>query len=198
MGERELQEALRGKAQARIREIWQAAEEAVAARRAEIRAEQAVLRERAEQESAATAVVIRRNVLAAAALEAQQQCLVTEQRLCERLHALAVRRLPTLIDGARSRVWQALAAELPAAKWQRIRVHPADLPAARQRFPTAEVLADATLGGGVVAEAGDGRIVIDNSLAGRLERAWPELLVPLFAAINEEVERDAAGVATAD
>lgn len=198
MGERELQEALRGKARERIRRIWRAAEEAVAARRAEIGAEQAILRERAEQEQAATAVVTRRNVLAAAALAAQQQCLVTEQRLRERLHALAGRRLPTLIDGARARVWQALAAELPAAEWQRIRVHPADLAVARQRFPTAEVLADAALGGGLVAEAGDGRIVVDNSLAGRLERAWPELLVPLFAAISEEVERDAAGAAAAD
>lgn len=198
MGERELREALRGKAQERIRQIWQAAETAVATRRAAIGAEQAALRGAAEQQAAAAEELTRRNVLAAAELRARQRCLDAEQQVNARLRALADRLLADLVRNDRARLWQALAAALPAAQWQRIRVHPEDLPTAKAAFPSAEVTADPALAGGLVAETADGRIVVDNSLNGRLDRLWPELLAPLFAVINREVDRDAAGSATTD
>lgn len=198
MGEHELREALRGKAQARIRQLWQASEAAVAGRRVELEAEQATLRAEAERQHAAAAAVTRRNLLAGAELKAQQHCLETEEWLQQRLYALATNLLAELGRSERQQLWPALVEELPAAEWQRIRVHPDDLPAARERFPTVEVVADPALAGGLVAETGDGRIVVDNSLNGRLTRAWPELLAPLFAAIHKEVDRDAAGPAATD
>jgi vacuolar-type H+-ATPase subunit E/Vma4 len=198
MGEHELQEALRGKARETIRELWQAAEAAVAERRAEIDARQAALRDTAERQLAAAAAVVLREVLATAERAVRQRQLVAEQALRERLHAAAMRVLPELGAGDRRRLWRTLAAELPPIAWQRIRVHPDDLSVARQFFPTVEVIAEPALGGGLVAETADGRIVIDNALTGRLARAWPDLLAPLFAAINEEVDRDAAGSAATD
>lgn len=198
MGEHELQEALRGKARETIRELWQAAEAAVAEQRTEIAARQAALRDTAKRQLAAAAAIVRRDVLATAERAVRQQQLAAEQALQERLHAAAMRVLPELGAGDRQRLWRTLAAELPPVDWQRIRVHPDDLSAARQFFPMVEVTAEPALGGGLVAETADGRIVIDNSLTGRLARAWPDLLSPLFAAISEEVDKDAAGSAATD
>jgi vacuolar-type H+-ATPase subunit E/Vma4 len=193
MGEHELQEALRSKAQEAARQAWAAAEATVAARRAELEVEQTALRDAMEQQLVVAAAAVRRSVLAAAELAARQQQLAAESALRERLHSTAVRLLANLGAEQRHRLWQALTAELPLADWQRIRVHPDDLVRARQLFPVAEVTPEATLIGGLIVETADGRIMVDNSLSGRLERLWSELLAPLFAAVYEEVDRDAAG-----
>lgn len=198
MGEYELQEALREKARETIRELWRAAESAVAERRTEVGVQQAALRDAAERQLAVAAAAVRRDVLTTAERAARQQQLAAEQALQERLHAAAMCIFPDLGTGDRQQLWRALAAELPPVDWQRIRVHPDDLSVARQFFPTVEVAAEPALGGGLVAETADGRIVVDNSLTGRLTRAWPDLLPPLFAAISEEVDRDAAGSAATD
>jgi vacuolar-type H+-ATPase subunit E/Vma4 len=91
------------------------------------------------------------------------------------------------------RQWLALAGELPAAAWQQVRVHPNDFDQARQTFPNAQVEVDATLAGGLVAVSADGRIVLDNSLTGRLRQAWPGLLPALVTAVCTEVNQGAAG-----
>jgi vacuolar-type H+-ATPase subunit E/Vma4 len=174
------------------------AEVAVTERRVEFAARQSALRDAAERQLAAAAAVVRRDVLATAERAVRQQQLAAEQALQERLHAAAMRIFPDLGTGDRQQLWHALAAELPPVDWQRIRVHPDDLSVARLFFPTVEVAADPALGGGLVAETADGRIVVDNSLMGRLARAWPDLLPPLFAAISEEVDRNAAGSAATD
>jgi vacuolar-type H+-ATPase subunit E/Vma4 len=151
-----------------------------------------------EQQLAVAGAAVRRSVLAAAELAARQQRLAAESALRERMHGAALRLLATLGAKQRQHLWRALAAELPPADWRRIRVHPDELELARERFPAAEVIAEPELVGGLVAETADGRIVVDNSLAGRLERVWPELLAPLLVAVNEEVDRHvAAGAAAA-
>lgn len=197
MGEHELREALRRETQARIRALWGATEDAVVARRAEVDAEIAALREAANRLQAATLEGERRALLAAAELTARQQQLAAETSLGERLYRLATGLLPDLAAMGRHELWIALAAELPVAEWQRVQVHPEDLPLARARFPAADLSGDPALGGGLIAETADGRIVVDNSLAGRLARCWPRLRTELLTAIREEVERDAAGSATA-
>lgn len=199
MGERELQEALRSKARAQIRHLWLEAEEAVAAARAATDAKVRALQQDARSRVAASVAASRHPAQAVSARAARQQRLRTETALQERMYALALRLLLAPADtGQRRRRWLALTAELPAAEWRRILVHPDDLAVARETFPNAEVTSDAKLLGGVVAETGDGRFSVDNSLAGRLARAWPELQAPLFAAINEKVDTDAAGPAAAD
>lgn len=197
MGERELQDALRARAAAEIDALWRTAEAAVAARRGEVAAAQAELIATAEREAAAASAATRRELLAAVEHELRRERLAAEQELDRRLYALATRLIATLGARRRERLWQALSAELPAGEWRRLRVHPDDLARARAAFPDAEVVVDEVLAGGLVAATADGRIVIDNSLSGRLERAWPELLVPLVAAVNAEVERHAAGDAAA-
>jgi len=80
----------------------------------------------------------------------------------------------------------ALAAELPASEWRRLRVNPADESAARRLFPMAEVEGEPTIAGGLRAEADGGRIAVDNSLEARLETAWPDLLPGLIRSIDTE------------
>ena len=195
MGERELQEALRARAHKRIDAAWQAAEAAVAARRAAIEDQRQALCATMQRQLAGTAAAERRRLLAETERALRRQRLTALQALEGRLQALAGPLLAGLGDSRRHRTWAALAGELPAAEWQRVRVHPEDLDRARRAFPGAEVAVDATLAGGLVAETGDGRIVLDNSLAGRLAQAWPALLTPLAAAVCEEVDKDAAGPA---
>jgi vacuolar-type H+-ATPase subunit E/Vma4 len=193
MGEHELREALRNDAQARIRDVWQVAEAALAERRAVVARQVAALREEAQRRLAATVAEERRTLLAAATLAARQQQLAAEAGLLDRLKALALRLLPGLCGEDRRRLWLALANELPAADWERIVVHPDDLETARLTFPMTEIVAAVALAGGLVAETAGGRVVVDNSLAGRLKQGWPGLQTALLAAVYEEVDRDAAG-----
>ena len=64
-------------------------------------------------------------------------------------------------------------------------VNPEDRTAARSLFPQAEVIADATIAGGLDVE--DGPVRISNTLQSRLESAWPEILPGLMKEILEEV-----------
>jgi hypothetical protein len=198
MGEHELQEALRARTEEQIQLLWQAAETAVATRRAEVGEQQRSVLEAMARELATAAAGERRRLLATAERGLRQQRLAALAALEVRLHTLAGQLLPALGRGKDRRQWLALAGELPTAAWQRIRVHPDDLDQARQTFPAAAVEGDATLAGGLVAITADGRIVLDNSLAGRLRLAWPELLTPLIAAVCAEVDQDAAGPAPPD
>lgn len=197
MGEHELREALHRETQAKIRAIWLAAENAVAARRAEVAAEVAGLRAASARRQVAALAAEQRARRSVAATAARQRLLATETLLLERLYRLAVQQLGTFGAMERRRLWPVLAGELPPGEWRRVRVHPEDVAPARQRFPAAEVDGVAELGGGLVVATADGRITVDNSLAGRLSRCWPELQALLLAAIHKEVADDAAGSATA-
>lgn len=193
MGERELQEALRSKAQERMQAAWQTAEAAVAARRAELDCRLEARRAAMHQQGAAVAAAERRGVLSAAERSVREQRLAALSALAERLHVLALQLLTGLDGAQRRRLWHALAGELPAAEWRRVQVHPDDLEPARQAFAAALVEGDAELAGGLVVATADGRIEVDNSFAGRLERAWPSLLTPLVAAAGEEADKGVAG-----
>lgn len=195
MGEHELQEALRVRTQEQIRMVWQAAEAAVATRRDEIEQRRQTMLELLTRELDTAITGERRKLLAAAERVVRQQRLAALASLEGRLHPLAVQLLPALGMAEDRRLWLALAGELPAAEWQHVCVHPDDLDQARQTFPAAVVEGDAALAGGLVAATADGRIVLDNSLAGRLQQAWPELLTPLIAAVRAEVDQGAAGPA---
>ncbi|TLM65849.1 MAG: hypothetical protein FDZ69_08195 [Deltaproteobacteria bacterium] len=198
MGEHELREALCREARTAIDRVWQAAEATVAAQRAEAAAAAAARHEAAVQRQAVVLAAERRALLARAEQLARQRQQAVEAAVLARLHRLAVGMLRDLDRAERRRLWPALAAELLPAEWQRVGVHPDDLGAARQRFPSAEVHGDEALGGGLFAATADGRITVDNSLAGRLERCWPELQTALMAALHEGVDKDAAGPAVSD
>ena len=53
------------------------------------------------------------------------------------------------------------------------------------RHDGAEIVIDETVGPGVVVEAADGSVVVDNTLAARLARIEPKLAVELLAGLSD-------------
>jgi len=191
MGERELQAALQEEAEGQVRQAWTAAEQAVAARRGEVAARLEQLRELAARRQGAAVARLRDDLLHRARQEARQVRLLAEVELAERMLRLAGALLPELAERGGDRLWQALYAELPPLAWARASVHPADATRAAATLPQAEVATAVALGGGLVVDSADGLIRIDNSLACRLARSWPDLLPQLLAALYLDVGRDA-------
>jgi len=139
-----------------------------------------------EKQTAATAQRIEQAAVAAAEHEAQDIRMSAAIALAARLHGLALAVLPDLRAQNPQRLFSALAAELPARAWQKVRVNPADEALARQHFPQAHVECDPQISGGIETEAEDGRIRVSNTLEARLEALWPELLSGLITALLPE------------
>ena len=151
-------------------------------------AETVVANERAAL-AAQTATLARRAALAIAAeadRTARDAQLEAENALDGRLHALAPRELAWLRSEGGDALFAALAAELPARAWERIRVHPDDEAIARRLFPAAAVTGDPAVAGGLSAEADGGRVAVDNTLGARLDSAWADLLPSLIHSIRSE------------
>jgi len=144
----------------------------------------------AAQQAAATAQRIEQAATAAAEREARDIRMSARIALAERLHGLAIAELPNLRAQNPEKLFRALAAELPALAWQKVRVNPADETLARQHFPQARVECDTQISGGMETEAEGGRIRVNNTLEARLESAWPELLSGLIATILRETSND--------
>jgi len=138
------------------------------------------------QQVAATAQRIEQVATAAAEREARDIRMNAAIALAERIHGLALAELSNLRAQNPESLFSALAAELPALAWQKVRVNPADETLARQHFPQAHVECDTKISGGVETEAEGGRIRVNNTLEARLETIWPELLPGLIATILPE------------
>lgn len=113
---------------------------------------------------------------------ARKNVATAKAALADRLHRLATEALPALRN---AQLLPALAAELPARAWRRVRVHPEDRAAAQSLFPEADVIGDNAIAGGLDVE--EGPVRISNTLEARLESAWPEILPGLMKEILEEV-----------
>jgi len=190
MGEAELKIALQREGEAQVRDFWQQAEAAVETRRKEIEAELAQLRTETDCQLQAETTALRNNLLLAAQTRALEGRLHTEAALEERLLILAHQLLPELARDDRSKLWEALCEELPAADWAILKVHTADQKLAGRDFPMVEIECDDALGGGVIVTNADGMIRIDNSLDCRLKRAWPDLLPKLLTELRARVDDD--------
>jgi len=184
MGYRELIEALRREGEERRAALCLETEAEAARLEAECAAEleaigrrQAQLRQTLGRREAGL-------VLAEARRQADQLRLEAENRLAGRCSDLARSLLPEMGSAGGSELFGRLAAELFAAQWQTVRVRPGDAAEARRLFPQAVVESDAALAGGLQAAAGEGRVLIDNTLEKRLERGWPELLPALRRAVE--------------
>lgn len=186
MGQEELKRALVREAEERIRGLWSGAEAEIA----ELRDALAERNHLADSESARK----REKALATLRAESQQRsteirrraCLEAEARLLERLQGLARELLPALVAEQRGRWFAALAEELPDHAWQDVRVHPDDRQQAEKLFLKAVVKADDDIAGGLIVHGEAGRVRVDNSLAKRLERLWPELISRLIGRIREK------------
>ena len=142
------------------------------------------------QQVAATAQQLAHEATAAAEREARDIRMSARIALAERLHALALAELPNLRAQNPERLFSALAAELPALAWQKVRVNPADESLAREHIPQAHVECDTQISGGMETEAEGGRIRVNNTLESRLETVWPELLSGLIATILPKASND--------
>jgi vacuolar-type H+-ATPase subunit E/Vma4 len=187
MGESELKIALQREGEEQVRAFWQAAEEKVAKRRQELKEELQKLGIEAERQLQSERSRRRNSLLAESRREVMASRLHAESILDERLQGLASKVLAELAEKNREALWQALCDELPPAEWGKITVSHASQCLAVRDFPTAEIELDDSIDGGLIATSTSGA-KIDNSLACRLRRAWPDLLPQLMSALRRLVD----------
>lgn len=188
MGEQELKKALQREGEASAREFWKKAEAVVEARRKEVDAQLEQLRSETDRKLQADIDELRSKLLFAAHTESRKCRLLAETAVAERLYKLAQKLLPKLSEDSRNDLWQAYCAELPAADWTTLTVHPDDHDRAQKSFPELKIDRDPQVGGGMIATSADGEIRVDNTLFCRLARAWPDLLSELIEELHELVE----------
>ena len=185
MAQQELEAALCRNGENNAREIWQRVE----AEAERLRSETAQALDRQRQSAAARRKVeiaaLHEAALAAARKQAQSSRLTAESALAQRLKTLAEGMLEELALAGGSRLFQALAAEIPGYPWQRVKVHRRDEALARNAFPAAETLIAEGISAGLEVQSADGRIQIINTLEKRLEHLWPELLPELLKELRQ-------------
>jgi len=191
MGYRELIKELDREAEERISTLRQQAEQELARFEREVgeeldrlHKERDGLRTRASRDAS-------RTILADGEKKVLEMRVTAMRELSERLHHTALSLLPELCSDGYGQLFGALAAELPDFPWETVRINPRDREMACHHFPTAKIVADDNICGGMEVRADQGRICIINTLEKRLERAWPELLPELIIAAYREIGRDA-------
>lgn len=189
MSQQELMASLQRAAEKEIAALWQATEQEAQRLRAQAQQQQQALRDEllsaAEQQAAKQAAA--RDQLALR--QERSLRLEAEAALAERLVRLARELLPQLRGGDDRQIFTALATELPPVRWGALRVHPDDLPLARQLFPEVEIAADQRISGGLEAVTADGGLRVVNTLEKRLQRLWPQLLPQLRKEVYAILDR---------
>ena len=189
MGLPELTEALRREAGLRHRQVWAEAEREVAAAREENERRKRELRQAMHRRCRARLAVLKRELQAATCEELSKERNRQQQLLAEQGWQQALSQLPALAEHpSRAALFQSLAAEVPAADWEELRVHPDDQAVAAARFATARVTADPEIRGGLLASCDRGRVEVDNRLGTRLGRCWPELLATIMLELRHDFE----------
>lgn len=177
---------LRQKAREKAEVIWQQARAEAERCRAEAARAIEAQRTQTAQEASAIAQRLANAATAEATAKARAIHAAAKIALADRLYKLAQETLALSRNGGYERLFAALAKELAARTWQRVRVNPADQGLAQTYFPDALIDCDETIVAGMEVEAEDGRIRIDNTLEKRLERAWPDVLPDMVRSIFQE------------
>jgi vacuolar-type H+-ATPase subunit E/Vma4 len=188
MGYRELIGALHEEGEEKIRAIRQETERETGEIREEAARKIREINEGYEQTLSAMLTVQTKDILLDAEREARTTLLASEKALSERLFALSLETLPELRDGTSFDILDALAEELPAHDWQRIRVAPDDREEAQRRFPGSEIIPDPSIIGGLDVTDRGGRIRVINTLEMRFARLWEEMLPELIRDVYERSE----------
>jgi len=179
---------LRQKSSERIRQIWSEAEARVEELRrqkqAELERRQAELQGQLQDEMAKVAAPILHEASRMAIAEEDEAL----RRLADRLAGLAKDMLPRIREQEYPSLMTALADELPAIPWERVRVNPQDTELARTLFPESVVEQDESICGGFVASGEGGRYLVINTLEGRLEKGWPAILPILIKKIIKDLD----------
>lgn len=185
-----LVERLRQDAQAAIDAVWHDAHAAAETARADgvRRCEDA--RTQAARDAARAAAELERAAVAAAEREARRIRTAAKADLADRLWRAAVATLPQFRGDRYAELFDLLALELPPLDYDEVIVNPQDGTLARARFPRARGVADANIVGGLDATADSGRVRISNTLATRLDAAWPSILPSLMRELLEGIDVD--------
>ena len=189
MTEPALIEALRRKAGEDVDAIWQVARADAA--RAEADHDRAIEARRDAEALARHALTadLERTTVATAERTARATRAAATAELAARMRRLAAAALPQFRNGAYEATFAALAAELPACGWERVRVHPDDVALASRHVPAAAVAVDSTTAGGLEVEAERGCVRVSNTLETRLAAAWPDLLPGMVSHVVADLER---------
>lgn len=178
--------ALRRKGERDAESLWEEARARAQARKDDAARSLEEQRRQIDSEIAATAAEFERAAVAEAQRAARRIHMQASTALAGRLFRLACASLPRFRQERYEQLFAALAAELPARTWQRVRVNPADQRLAAARFAPAQVESDEAIVGGIEVEAEDGRMRISNTLQARLQTAWPDILPRLIHHICAE------------
>lgn len=187
MGEVELKNTLQREAELQVREVWHAAEACIEQRRQELADERDRLGELAHERRAEELATLRQTTLFEARQRIRTKSLHVSQILAERLLSLARTEVKNMALAGGEALFRDLVRELPEMEWSGVIITPESKVRTDSYFPAAIVREDPALLGGFIAEARDGRVRIDNSLAGRLTRFWPELLATMLTELESEV-----------
>lgn len=128
-------------------------------------------------------------IIAAANREARGIRAASRRRLAERLEGLAKKSLSNLRQQNYQAAFARLALEVAAENWREIRVHTQDEKLVRTFFPGTPLVFDESIIGGFELVSEDGGLHIDNTLAKRLERYWPQLLPVIVKQVESEVQK---------
>jgi len=183
-----LLEHLRALGEEKVTTIWQQAEAEVQRQKEEAAAVLAEERRRHHLQELQALEIFGRSLMRAAEEKSWQRRFEVETCLAQRLYELARTQLPWLREQCGSKLFKALAEELPKVKWRFLSVNEGEIDLGRRYFPEAQITVNADISGGLVAESEDGAIKVINTLEKRLERAWPQMLPELFRKIRQEQE----------
>ena len=185
MGRHELLEALQREGREKLAAISERRTTEEERLRAETAGKIAALRQEHEQQRELLCSGRKRQILAKAGREAALIRLRAEHALALRLAERARSALPQLRAADAAHLLRQLAKELPLLRWQTISTTPDATALAATLFPTATIVADPALAGGIKAVTADNALTVDNTLETRLEKLWPDLLPQLMAAVRE-------------
>lgn len=192
MSHEALIEDLQAKSRERVRRVWAKAETGVKEFRQlkekELEQRQVeVLRQLEDEAEKVAAPILHEAECSALNIED-----IAMRHLSERLYAMAVGMLGMERQKGYESFFADLVDEVPAIKWQGVRVNPADTEMARSFFPDAEIETDDSITGGFEVSADDERYRVVNVLEKRLEKGWPMALPELLKEITGEFNAESA------
>lgn len=186
MGRRELLEALQREGREKMAAITDRKAAAEERLRAETAGKIAEMRREHKAQRELLCSNRKRTLLAKASREAALIRLRAEHALALRLHERARHSLSQLYADDAKCLFAQLAAELPPLPWQTVWTTPDATSTAAALFPTATIVADPALAGGIKAATTENSLTVDNTLETRLEKLWPDLLPQLMEELRED------------
>jgi vacuolar-type H+-ATPase subunit E/Vma4 len=186
LGLEELIKTLRTNQQSQIDEIWQTAEAEAASLRDQTSDAIASLTENHTDSLVCSCRKSIKTIISEAETKAREIRLMALESLRRSLYENAAKQLHNLRKNHYDKIFEKMTQELPKLNWETITVNPDDVSMAKSFFNNCKIQDDPTINGGLVAQALDGKIIINNSFEKRLERNWSTLFPAIVRVIEKE------------